>query len=67
MLRCTPLGARSPASYTAVGRLLVQDESEYPIGGFATMLPKVRTPFNACQAIFRRHRVFGPKLRIDTL
>jgi len=47
MLRCTPLGARSPASYIAVGRLLVQDESEYPIGGFATMLPKVRTPFNA--------------------
>ena len=65
MLRCTPLGARTPASYIAVQRFPVPDESICRTGRFATMLPQVRIPFNACRAIFRRRRVFGPKLRID--
>ncbi|PWJ93005.1 hypothetical protein C8D77_102782 [Mesorhizobium loti] len=67
MLHCTPLGARSPASYIPLGRFGVKGESGRRKGCFATMLPKVRTPFNACPAIFRRHRVFGLKLRIDTI
>ena len=50
MLRCTPLGARSPASYIPLGRLRVKGESGRRKGCFAIMLPKVRTPFNACPA-----------------
>jgi len=52
MLRCTRLGARSPAPYIAGPLALSPGTTGRPIGPFATIPPQVETAFNPWRAIF---------------